>query len=50
MLGKSWFFSHHHTERHPACLIEGRAAPVEEGIERAARILTEARYPIIYGL
>ena len=34
----------------PACLIEGQPAAVEEGIERAARILTEAKYPIIYGL
>ena len=49
MLGKSWFFNHHHTDD-PACLIEGEPATVEEGIERAARILTEARYPIIYGL
>src|SRR6516164_9873857 len=48
-LGKSWFFSHQH-EDGPACLIEGQPASVEDGIERAARILVEAKYPIIYGL
>ncbi len=49
MLGKSWFFSER-DEQGPACLIEGKPAALEDGIERAARILTEARYPIIYGL
>ena len=49
VLGKSWFFNHHLTDG-PACLIEGRPASVEDGIERAARILTEAKYPIVYGL
>jgi len=49
VLGKSWFFNHHADDR-PSCLIEGRAASVAEGVDRAARILTAARYPIIYGL
>src|SRR6516162_3338389 len=49
VLGKSWFFNHHADDR-PSCLIEGRPASVAEGVERAARILTAARYPIIYGL
>lgn len=49
VLGKSWFFNHHHTDD-PACLIEGRPASVEDGVERAAQILTDAKYPIIYGL
>jgi len=49
VLGKSWFFNHQH-EDGPSCLIEGQPASVEEGIERAARILVEAKYPIIYGL
>jgi formylmethanofuran dehydrogenase subunit B len=48
-LGRSWFFKHRLTDQ-PACLVEGRPAPLEEGIERAARILTDAKYPIIYGL
>ena len=34
----------------PACLVEGQPATLEEGIERAARILLDARYPIIFGL
>jgi formylmethanofuran dehydrogenase subunit B len=48
-LGESWFFNHQQ-EDGPACLIEGKPASVEEGIERAARLLTEAKYPIVYGL
>jgi formylmethanofuran dehydrogenase subunit B len=47
--GKSWFTNHGHADG-PACLIGGQAASVEDGIERAARILAEAKYPIIYGL
>ena len=49
VLGKAWFYNHHEDTR-PSCLIEGRPASVEEGVERAARILTDAKYPIIYGL
>src|SRR5687767_4535297 len=49
VLGKAWFYNHHADDR-PSCLIEGRAASVAEGVERAARILTEAKYPIVYGL
>ncbi len=49
VLGKSWFFNHAVDER-PSCLIEGKPASVADGIERAARILTDAKYPIIYGL
>jgi formylmethanofuran dehydrogenase subunit B len=48
-LGESWFFNQRHEEG-PACLIEGKPATVEEGIERASRLLTEAKYPIVYGL
>jgi formylmethanofuran dehydrogenase subunit B len=49
VLGDAWFFNHPLDDL-PACLIEGLPASVNEGIERAARILMEARYPIIYGL
>lgn len=49
VLGKAWFLGHA-AEPRPACLIEGQPAPVEEGIERAARILVQARYPLVYGL
>src|SRR5947199_320955 len=47
ILGKSWFFNHQHEEG-PACLIEGRPASEEEGIERAARILVQAKDTSIY--
>ncbi len=48
-LGTAWFLNHQ-IEDIPSCLIEGQAAPVEEGIRRAAEILTASRYPLIYGL
>jgi formylmethanofuran dehydrogenase subunit B len=49
VLGKAWFLNHGDGDR-PECLIDGRPAKVDEGIERAAQILTRARYPIVYGL
>ncbi len=49
VLGKSWFLNHHIEDR-PVALIEGRPASLEEAIERAARILSGARYPVVYGL
>jgi len=49
VLGKAWFLNHHVEDR-PSCLIEGQPASVEEGIRRAADILTTARYPLLYGL
>lgn len=49
VLGTAWFLNHE-ADDSPACRIEGRPAPVEEGIRRAARILYEARSPLIYGL
>ncbi len=38
------------TEHPPAVQIGGRTAPFEEGVQRAARILRDAKYPLIYGL
>lgn len=49
VLGTSWFLNHDVDDR-PSCHIEGRPASVEQGIERAAQILAQARYPLIYGL
>jgi formylmethanofuran dehydrogenase subunit B len=49
VLGKAWFLNHHIEDR-PVATIGGKPATLEEGIERAARILTSARYPIVYGL
>ena len=48
-LGKAWFLNPDIDDR-PSCLVEGRPASVEQGVERAAKILTEAIYPITYGL
>ena len=49
VLGKAWFLNHSVDDR-PSCLIKGQPASVDEGIERAAQILTQSRYPLMYGL
>lgn len=49
VLGKSWFLNHHAEER-PAALIRGKPASIEEAVNEAARILVEAKFPIVYGL
>src|SRR5713101_7383298 len=49
VLGKAWFLNHHIEER-PVALIDGKPATLEEGVERTAQILADARYPIVYGL
>jgi formylmethanofuran dehydrogenase subunit B len=48
-LGQTWFLSGPQEDQ-PACLIDGQPATLDEGIERAARILVESRYPLIFGL
>jgi formylmethanofuran dehydrogenase subunit B len=47
-LGEQWFRQQRPASR-PACRIEGREATIEQGIGRAAEILTSALYPLIYG-
>ena len=49
VLGTAWFLNHEVEER-PSCLIEGQPATTEQGIERAAEILSQSKYPLIYGL
>lgn len=49
VLGKSWFAEHTIEER-PFALIDGQEATTAEGIEAAAQILANARYPFVYGL
>ncbi len=48
-LGRAWF-SEHFDEERPAALIDGREVGFEEAVEKAARILAAARYPVTYGL
>lgn len=48
-LGKGWFLRNHNESR-PVCLIRGKPAAVAEGIEQAAQILAQAKYPLVYGL
>lgn len=49
VLGKSWFLNHEIEDRAP-CYLHGKPAPLEDGIKEAAKILYQARYPLIYGL
>ncbi|MSR58988.1 MAG: formylmethanofuran dehydrogenase subunit B [Planctomycetaceae bacterium] len=49
VLGKAWFLNHHAEER-PVATIEGQPATFEQAVERAAQILTNATFPITYGL
>ena len=49
VLGKAWF-AEHTIENRPEALIEGQAATTTEAVEAAARLLAEARFPVIYGL
>ncbi len=49
VLGKAWFLNHE-TEDRPSCLIDGQPSPLDAGYDRAADILCNASYPIIYGL
>src|SRR5688572_21447872 len=49
VLGKAWFFNHHIEDR-PVATIEGQPASFEQAVERAAEILVNARYPVMYGL
>ena len=48
-LGEASFVGQDREER-LACMVDGHAASWDEAIERAARILAEARYPLIFGL
>ncbi len=49
VLGKAWFFNHHVEDR-PEATIDGEPVTYEAAVERAAEILTSARYPVTYGL
>jgi formylmethanofuran dehydrogenase subunit B len=49
ILGKAWFKEHAIEER-PFAIVKGREASTEEGVEEAAQILANARFPVIYGL
>lgn len=49
VLGTSWFLNHEIEDR-PPCFIKGQPASLEDGIKEAARILHQARYPLVYGL
>jgi len=49
VLGKAWFLNHTIEDR-PACTIHGQPASIADGVEKAAQILCNAKYPLIYGL
>jgi formylmethanofuran dehydrogenase subunit B len=45
-LGEAWFLSQRGKQA-PVCLIEGKPGALDDGIERAAQILSRARYPVV---
>lgn len=49
VLGRAWF-AEHTIEEAPPATIAGKPATVEEAVAEAARILVEAKFPIMYGL
>ncbi len=49
VLGKAWFLNHSIEDR-PSCMVDGKPATLEQGYDRAAQILTNGKYPIVYGL
>ncbi|MSR30650.1 MAG: formylmethanofuran dehydrogenase subunit B [Gemmataceae bacterium] len=49
VLGKAWFLNHH-VEPGPSARIRGKEVSLEEAMDEAARILTDAKFPIVYGL
>lgn len=50
VLGKAWFLNHDADNTQPTAMIDGKPSTLEAGADRAAAILAEARYPIVYGL
>ena len=48
-LGETWFFEDR-SEPDVVCWIDGEPSALEDGIERAARILADAKYPLVHGL
>ena len=49
VLGRAWFYEHTLEDR-PVVLIDGKEASFEEGVETAAQVLVNAKFPITYGL
>ena len=49
VLGRAWFYEHTLEDR-PVVLIDGKEATLEDGIETAAQVLVDAKFPITYGL
>jgi formylmethanofuran dehydrogenase subunit B len=50
VLGKAWFLEHRQDASRPVATIAGSPVTLDEAVDEAARILREARYPVVYGL
>ncbi|MCC7083988.1 MAG: hypothetical protein IT427_03150 [Pirellulales bacterium] len=50
VLGTAWFLNHTAEKKHPAALVDGREATLDEAIRAAARFLHEAHMPLVYGM
>ena len=49
VLGRAWFAEHKIDDR-PVALIDGKEVTLDEAVEEAAQVMTNARFPITYGL
>ena len=49
-IGERWFSADRPGDGHPASTIDGRAAGLDESLDRAAAILRRSRSPVIWGL
>ncbi len=49
-LGKAWLMGHSAETERPVAFVDGQPASLDKAVDVAAKILVEARYPLIYGL
>lgn len=49
-LGRAWLLQDTGVDRSPIALVDGKAAELDAALDRAAKILRAAKYPLIYGL
>lgn len=50
VLGTAWFLNHTAERKHPAALIDGKEASVDEAVQAAADFLADSDMPLVYGM
>lgn len=49
-LGRAWLLQDPHVNAGPMCTVDGKPADLNTGLDRAAKILRAAKFPLVYGL